>query len=291
MNAPYSFPSNFLPIGQQRLHYLDVGDGEPFLMVHGNPTWSFYYRHLVSALAEYGRCIVPDHIGCGFSSKPQLGEYGFRLRDRIDDLTTLMKHVNINDPITLIVHDWGGMIGLAWAMEQNIPIKRLVIFNTGGFPLPKTKPFPWRLWLGRNTKLGGWLIKNHNVFVRHAANIGTKRKPLPAEIRHWYVKPHEKLEDRTSVLKFVQTIPLKPTDDGYEIIQNVERSLSRYRDTPAIICWGMKDFVFDHHFLAEWERHLPNAEVHRFPDCGHYILEDATDEIIPLVKQFVERQR
>ncbi len=289
MKNPYPFLSHFIDRGGLRQHYLDVGAGEPALMVHGNPTWSYYYRNLVSVLSPRFRCIVPDHIGCGLSDKPTAGEYGYRLRDRVDDLTALMKSLEITEPVTLVVHDWGGMIGLAWAMENNIPIKRLVIFNTGGFPLPQSKPFPWRLWLGRNTRFGAWLIRRHNAFVRHAANVGVKRGPLPAEVREWYVKPYEKVEDRTSVVKFVQTIPLKPGDEGYDIVKAVGESLDRYRQTPTLICWGMKDFVFDRHFLAEWERRMPHADVRRFPDCGHYILEDGAAEILPLVSQFMDR--
>lgn len=288
MNSPFRHPSRFIEHGGLRQHYLDVGTGEPVLMVHGNPTWSYYYRNLVETLASNHRCIVPDHIGCGLSDKPNESKYRFRLRDRVDDLTALMKSLNIAEPITLVVHDWGGMIGLAWAMENNIAIKRLVILNTAGFTLPSSKPFPFRLWLGRNTKLGAWLIRRHNVFVRHAANIGVKRKPMSPEVREWYIKPYEKLEDRAAVVKFVQTIPLKPSDDGFEIVQAVSDSLRRYENTPMLICWGMQDFVFDKHFLDEWVRRFPKAEVHRYPDCGHYILEDAADEVIPLITRFVD---
>ena len=260
-------------------------------MVHGNPTWSYYYRNLVDALAPRYRCIVPDHIGCGLSDKPNEQQYGFRLRDRVDNLTALMKSLAISEPITLVVHDWGGMIGLAWAMENNIAIKRLVILNTAGFPLPKSKPFPLRLWLGRSTLFGSWLIRRHNVFVRHAASIGVKRKALSSEVREWYVKPYEKVEDRTAVVQFVRTIPLKSADEGYDIVKAVGDTLSRYENTPKLICWGMKDFVFDRHFLEEWERRFPKAEVHRYPDCGHYILEDAAEEVIPLIERFLETHR
>ncbi|WP_020468628.1 alpha/beta fold hydrolase [Zavarzinella formosa] len=289
MNSPFAYPSRFIEQGKLRQHYLDVGAGEPVLMVHGNPTWSYYYRNVVDALSPRYRCIVPDHMGCGLSDKPSEEQYAFRLRDRINDLTALMKSLEITEPVTLVVHDWGGMIGLAWAMENNIPIKRLVILNTAGFPLPRRKTFPFRLWLGRNTSIGAWLIGRHNVFVRHAANIGVKRHPLPDDVREWYVKPYENRADRTAVLKFVQTIPLKPTDEGYDIVKAVGESMGRYDKTPMLICWGLKDFVFDRHFLKEWERRFPRAEVHRYPDCGHYILEDAAEDVIPLITRFLEK--
>jgi pimeloyl-ACP methyl ester carboxylesterase len=288
--APYSFASHFLDRDGLRLHYLDEGRGDPVVMLHGNPTWSYYYRNLVAALRDRHRCIVPDHIGCGLSDKPQPPRYDYSLASRVNDLTALLDHLGVRDNVTLVVHDWGGMIGMAWAARHVEAIKRLVILNSAAFHLPKTKRFPFRLWLGRSTKLGAWLIRSRNLFCRHAANVGVKRKPLPPEVRAWYLKPYDSWENRVAVLKFVQTIPLKPTDPGYEIVSEVEATLPKFAQTPTLVCWGMKDFVFDRHFLDEWERRMPHAEVHRFADCGHYILEDAADEVVPLVAGFVNKR-
>lgn len=269
------------------MHFLDEGAGDPVVMVHGNPTWSYYYRNLVSALRDRFRCIVPDHIGCGFSDKPQPPRYDYSLKSRVDDLTALLKNLEVRENVTLVLHDWGGMIGMAWAVRHVEAIKRLVILNTAAFHLPPSKRFPFRLWLGRNTRVGAWLIRSRNLFCRHATNVGVKCKPMSPEIREWYLKPYDSWENRIAVLKFVQTIPLKPSDAGYDIVAEVENSLPRFANTPTLICWGMKDFVFDRHFLDEWEKRMPHAEVQRFADCGHYILEDASEEVIPLVNQFI----
>lgn len=285
--APYPFESHFFDRDGLRMHFLDEGAGDPVVMVHGNPTWSYYYRNLVSALRDRFRCIVPDHIGCGFSDKPQPPRYDYSLRSRVDDLTALLKNLEVRENVTLVLHDWGGMIGMAWAVRHAEAIKRLVILNTAAFHLPPSKRFPIRLWLGRNTRVGAWLIRSRNLFCRHAANVGVKCKPMSPEIREWYLKPYDSWENRIAVLKFVQTIPLKPSDAGYDIVTEVENSLPRFANTPTLICWGMKDFVFDRHFLDEWEKRMPHAEVHRFADCGHYILEDASEEVIPLVNQFI----
>jgi cis-3-alkyl-4-acyloxetan-2-one decarboxylase len=286
--APYPFASHHYDRDGIRLHYLDEGSGDPVVMLHGNPTWGYYYRNLVGALRGRFRCIVPDHIGCGFSDKPQPPRYDYSLGSRIDDLTDLLVHLNVRENVTLVVHDWGGMIGMAWAARHVDAVKRLVILNSAAFHLPKAKRFPFRLWLGRNTRLGGWLIRSRNLFCRHAADVGVKRKPLPPDVREWYLMPYDSWENRVAVLRFVQTIPLKAGDPGYEIVSNVEAALPKFADKPALICWGMKDFVFDRHFLEEWDRRLPRAEVHRFADCGHYILEDAADEVIPLIERFLQ---
>jgi cis-3-alkyl-4-acyloxetan-2-one decarboxylase len=285
--APYPFASHFFDRNCIRLHYLDEGRGDPVVMLHGNPTWSYYYRNVIAALRNRFRCIVPDHIGCGFSDKPQPPRYDYSLKSRIDDLTALLDHLGVSENVTLVVHDWGGIIGMAWAARHVEAVKRLVILNTAGFHLPKSKRLPFRLWLGRSTRLGAWLIQSRNLFCRHATNVGVKRKSLPAEAREWYLKPYDSWENRIAVLKFVQTIPLKPGDPGYEIVSEVEASLPKFAKTPTLICWGMKDFVFDRHFLEEWERRMPHATVYRFADCGHYILEDAADEVVPLIERFL----
>jgi haloalkane dehalogenase len=284
--APYPFASHYLDRGGIRLHYLDEGSGDPVVMLHGNPTWSYYYRNLVAALRDRHRCIVPDHIGCGLSDKPQPPRYDYSLKSRVDDLTALLDHLGVNDNVTLVLHDWGGMIGMAWAARHTDAVKRLVILNTAAFRMPKKKTFPFRLWLGRNTKLGAWLIRSRNLFARHAANVAVKRKPLPPDVREWYLKPYDSWENRVAVLKFVQTIPLKATDPGYDIVSETEAALPKFIDTPTLICWGMKDFVFSEQFLLEWERHLPKAKVHRFSDCGHYILEDAANEVVGEIADF-----
>jgi haloalkane dehalogenase len=108
-------------------------------------------------------------------------------------------------------------------------------------------------------------------------------------VRRGYLAPYDSWANRIAVLRFVQTIPLKPGDPGYEIVAEVEANLHRFRAVPTLVCWGMRDFVFDRHFLAEWERHLPRAEVHRFPDAGHYVLEDEREGIINLVQDFLSR--
>ncbi|WP_171470097.1 alpha/beta fold hydrolase [Frigoriglobus tundricola] len=272
-----------------RMSYLDEGRGDPVVMLHGNPTWSFYYRNLVLALRESYRCIVPDHIGCGLSDKPSPSEYDYSLKHRIDDLEWLLEERGLTKDLTLVLHDWGGMIGMGFAARHPDRIKRIVASNTGAFPLPPGKRFPRSLWLGRNTRLGAWLITRRNAFCEYAAKWCVTRKPLPAEVRAAYLAPYDTPAHRVAVLKFVQTIPLKPGDDGFDIVSGTAAALDRFRTTPTLLLWGMKDFVFDGHFLEEWKRHFPHAEVHTWPDCGHYLLDDAGELAIMRVWEFLQR--
>ncbi len=272
-----------------RLHYLDEGSGSPLVMLHGNPTWSFYYRRLVMELRPEYRCVVPDHIGCGYSDKPGLDRYEYTLEARIADFTALMDHLELGR-VTLVLHDWGGMIGLAWAVRYPERVDRLILMNTAGFPLPANKPLPWLLWLGRNTRLGAWLITRCNAFCRSAARIAVTQ-PLAPEVRAGYLAPYASASDRLAVLQFVRSIPLQPADPGYAIVKEVSAGLARFRSKPCLILWGMKDFVFDHHFLREWQHYLPDAEIHRFAAAGHYVLEDAYQAILPRIRDFLAREQ
>ncbi len=270
-----------------RLHYIEEGEGEPVVMVHGNPTWSFYYRNLIEALSGQYRTIALDHIGCGRSDKPDDSKYTYTLSSRVDDLEALLDHLGVTQGITLVVHDWGGMIGMAYATRHPERIARLVILNTGAFPLPSSKPFPWPLWICRNTKLGAWLVRGGNAFARIAARVGCKRRPMSKDLRDAYVAPYDSWSNRIATLRFVQDIPLGPEDRAYELVAETAGRLHGLAGVPMLIAWGLKDFVFDRHFLDEWTRRFPDAEVHRFDDCGHYILEDAGDEIIPRIQTFL----
>ena len=269
------------------MHYLDEGRGETVVMLHGNPNWSYYYRNLVVALRDRYRCLVPDHIGCGMSDKPDDDRYEYSLRQRVADLEAWLDKLQAVRNLTLVVHDWGGMIGMAYATKYPDRIKRLVVLNTGAFHLPTTKPVPWQLKLARSP-LGALLVRGFNAFSRGAVQTCVTRHPMLREVGKAYCAPYDSWANRLAVHRFVQDIPLKPGDRGYDLVTQVENNLEKLKHIPMLIGWGDKDFVFDEHFLREWQSRFPDAELHRYPDCGHYILEDASDELIPLIRTFLD---
>jgi haloalkane dehalogenase len=286
--SSYPFTSRHLDRSGLRYHYLDEGHGEPVVMLHGNPTWSFYYRNLVLGLRDMYRCIVPDHIGCGLSDKPDDSRYEYSLRRRVTDLEALLEYLDLRDNLTLVLHDWGGMIGTALAHRHPEWIKRLVILNTAAFPLPEAKRLPASLWWCRLPGIGPLLVRGLNAFSRGAVRF-CARRPLSPGVRAGYLAPYDSWRNRIAVLRFVQDIPLKPGDRGFDLVQDVADGLHRFAALPMLICWGEHDFVFDHHFLDEWRRRFPAAEVHRFADAGHFVLEDAGDEILSLIHDFLRR--
>ena len=289
------------------MSYLDEGprDGEVVVMLHGNPSWSYYWRHLVLGLRDPAagkayRCIVPDHVGMGLSDKPEDGggvrppadpsptaRYDYTLQSRVEDVATLLERLGITGPVTLAVHDWGGMVGFGWALSHLPQVRRLVVLNTAAFPLPADKPMPWQLSLGRDSRIGGWAIRRFNLFARGAAWLGTQRR-LPAAVRKAYIAPYQGWEAAISTLRFMQDIPLREGDRAWPLVADCGRRLHEFGDRPAFIGWGLRDFVFDRHFLDGFRRALPGAEVHAFEDAGHYVLEDKHEVLVPAIRAFLD---
>jgi cis-3-alkyl-4-acyloxetan-2-one decarboxylase len=249
-------------------------------MLHGNPSWSFYYRRLVLALRDSHRVIVPDHMGCGLSDKPQ--EYEYRLATHIDNLTALIEHLRLTR-FSLCVHDWGGPIGCGYAIQHPRCIERMVVFNTTAF---LTRHYPWRILACRIPGLGDFAIRRLNFFARGAVHMGVGHR-LSRAVRKAYLMPYDSYANRIANLRFVQDIPLSSTHPSWAIAKHIQRRLAALQHVPMLICWGDRDFCFTEYFLDEWRQRFPHAEVWRFADAGHYVLEDAHDRIVPLVSRFL----
>jgi haloalkane dehalogenase len=285
----YPFQSRFMSINGHRYHYVDEGRGPAVLMLHGNPTWSFYYRHLIAALAPGHRVVAPDHIGCGLSDKPGAHAYGYRLEDRVADLEAFIHRLMPDTPLTLVVHDWGGMIGMAFALRHLNKIQRLVITNTSGFLPPAGKPIPLRLRLLRNMpSFAGPAVLGLNIFAR-AALIMAARRRLPRDVRRGLIAPYDRPKNRIATLRFVQDIPLSDGDPSFALVKSVDDQLHRLRHLPMLICWGKHDFVFDLDYFHEWQRRFPDAEAHLFEDAGHYLLEDEPRAVTATIQDFLHR--
>ena len=269
------------------MHYLDEGprDGIPVVMCHGNPTWSYYYRTLIPTLSQTYRVIVPDHVGCGLSDKPQA--YAYTLAQHIQNLGALVAHLGLQH-ITLVVHDWGGAIGMGYATRHPGTVDRFVVFNTSAFYLPAV---PWVLKLARSPVLGAVLLRGFNAFAGLAVWLGVEhRDRMTREVRAGYLSPYRNWHDRIAIYRFVQDIPLAATHPTRTTVDAIDCALPSLRDRPMLILWGAKDFVFTvKSFLAGWRVRFPDAEVHVFGDAGHYVVEDAHERILPLMQAFLRR--
>jgi len=277
--APKSFAT---PRGAQ-MSYVDEGPRreEAVLMLHGNPTWSFYYRNLIKALSPKIRCIAPDHIGMGLSEKPP--DYDYTLATRIADIEALVWALGLKR-IHLVVHDWGGAIGFGLAARHPEIIGRLTVLNTAAFASAR---IPTRIALCKAPLIGPLLVRGLNGFAWPATWMSMHRRSLTGIEQAGFLLPYDSWANRVAVSAFVQDIPLAVSHPSWAALAAVEQGLRLFPERPALIVWGGRDFCFNDSYLARWREVLPKAEIHRLADVGHYVLEDARDEVVPLVARFV----
>lgn len=273
----YPFKGAGFESPEGRLHYVDEGNGPAVVMLHGNPTWSFFYRGLILGLREEYRCLAIDHLGCGLSDKP--GQAAYTLQGHIDRTVAWLQHLEIPS-FHLVVHDWGGAIGFGAAAAMPERVSGISILNTAAFPFPT---IPMRIGACRIPLLGTLMVRGANAFVEGATRMTTVR-PLPEAVRQGYRYPYESWKDRVGVNAFVKDIPMRSSHPSWQTLKAVENSLDRWRGTPVQILWGLRDWCFHEPILREWERRFPGAEVHRFNDAGHYVLEDAGAEVLARIR-------
>ena len=284
----YPFADRLIDLGGWNMHYVDEGKGETVVMVHGNPTWSFYFRELVKALRPNFRCLVPDHIGMGLSAKPSERRYKYTLKSRVDDLDQFIERTAPAGPVTLILHDWGGMIGMSWAVRHPERVKAVVAGNTACFRLPKTKTMPPLLTFMRGAA-AALPLRGLGLMRRRVLASCTAKRPLTREAASAYLSVCDGWRESLAVHRFVQDIPLGPGDPAWDVLADTESKLGAFAKTPMLLPWGMKDWVFDEHFLNEWTRRFPQADARRFRDCGHFLLEDSPDEAVAMIAGFVAK--
>jgi cis-3-alkyl-4-acyloxetan-2-one decarboxylase len=278
----YPFASHEIRLDGLRYHYLDEGQGEPLLLVHGNPTWSFYWRELVKGLRGRYRLIVPDHIGCGLSDKPQ--DYEYRLARHVGNLQRLISHLGL-DRITLLAHDWGGAIGLGAAVADPDRFSRFVLFNTAAF---RSQDMPWRIRACRAPFLGRMAVQGLNGFARAAVSMAVeKRERMTAEVKAGLLAPYDSWGHRIATHRFVLDIPMSPEHPSYQTLFETEQKLGLFRERPMKFIWGMRDWCFTAAFLERFTEFFPEAEVERIEDAGHYVIEDAYERIVPSVERFL----
>ena len=277
----YPFTPRFVAVGGgHRMAYLDEGQGEPVVMVHGNPSWSYLYRNLVKTLVDRHRCLVPDHLGCGFSAKP--ADYPYRLANHIDNLEQLLDSLGIKR-CRLVVHDWGGAIGMGWAVRHPHRVSGIVVLNTAAF---RSARMPWRIGICRVPLLGAFLVRGLNGFAR-AATVMAVARPMRPEIARGFLAPYDSWASRIALHRFVRDIPMTPSHPSWSTLVAIEQNLVALVGKPMLICWGGRDFCFNTAFYQEWRQRFPRATAHLFADAGHYVLEDALDPIRPLVERFL----
>ncbi len=275
----YPFEPRRFDSGHGVMSYLDEGSGdEAVVMMHGNPTWSFYFRNLVLALRGQMRCIVPDHLGCGLSDKPQ--DFDYTLPNHIKNLTALLESLQLKR-IHLIVHDWGGPIGLGALLPQADKLGRVVILNTAAFA---DTVVPWRIRLCRAPLIGQLLVRGFNGFAWPATWMAVT-KPLNEEVKDGYLFPYDSWANRIATQRFVQDIPSGRGTSSDEALAKIELLLPVLRSKQVQIIWGGRDFCFNRHYYDRWRAFLPDAAANYLEESGHYVLEDGRIECEELIRR------
>jgi haloalkane dehalogenase len=279
----YPFEPKRFDTGRGMMSYLDEGQGdEAVVMVHGNPTWSFYYRNLVLGLRGSLRCIVPDHLGCGLSAKPQ--DFDYTLGEHIRNLRALLDSLNLRK-IHLIVHDWGGPIGLGAVLQKPDQLGHVVILNTAAFA---DTIVPARIRLCRVPVLGEWWVRGFNGFAWPATWMAVTT-PLAPDVKRGYLYPYDNWANRIATHRFVVDIPTGRGSPSDRALAELEPRLSILRNRPARILWGGKDFCFNQHYYDRWRALLPTAQADYLESAGHYVLEDAGLQCLDKIRGFLRR--
>lgn len=280
----FGFGARYLDAGGVRLHYVDEGpaDAAPVVMLHGNPTWSYMYREPIASLSARGhRCIALDHMGFGRSDKPpELRRY--RLRHHIDNTVAFIDTLDLSG-VTLVLHDWGGPIGLGAALERPDRIASIVCMNTWAWELPSFLPPFLREF--RTDGLGEILALAGNLMVE-AIPGGMARRDHDAPMMDAYRAPFPDYWSRVGTLAFTRDIPLTERDPSASEIARIQDGLGSL-GKPFLLVWGMRDRVFQPVFLDQWRQLVPDCRVVEVADAGHYLVEDRPDLVADAVHDFV----
>lgn len=295
----FPYPSKSLSIGSHTLRYLDEGpsaggsgasvsdaDGKKraILCVHGNPTWSFYWRKVVERFSPTHRVVAVDHMGCGRSDKPDASEFDYSLASHRDNVVRLIDELDLED-ITLVAHDWGGAIGLSAMLERRERLKRIVLLNTGAFPPPY---IPLRISLCRFPVLGTFGVRGLNLFAKAAITMAMSRQSLSPEAASGLLAPYDSWENRVAIDAFVKDIPMKSSHPTHAVLAKLEEDLQSLSNLPSLLVWGMKDWCFRPECLRRFQSHWPNAQSVEIHDAGHYVIEDAPAETLAAIEEFLE---
>lgn len=278
----YPFKSHTLEIGPHALHYIDEGRGPVVFLLHGNPTWSFFYRGLIKTLSKNFRVIAPDYLGCGLSDK--VPGKRFRAIDRVDEIEALYEHLKIHS-FSIVMHDWGGAIGTRFLLNHIDEVKSITYLNT---TLTEVELLPRMIKWSAKPIIGRFLTQTTKQFLRYLVGPGSAKK-LSLKIKQGYFYPYPTMGDRAAIWNFVSDIPFSSDHPTQHELIEMKRSIPLLKETPVQIIWGLKDPCFHPAILRSIHKHFPHAEVHELPHASHLVLEDEPNLSENLVEVFLQR--
>lgn len=281
----YPFEDRFAEVDGVKLHYVDEGTGPPILMIHGQPTWSYLYRKMIPPLVEAGyRCIAPDLMGFGLSDKP-IDESAYTLQRHVELITGLVEQLGL-EGVTPVVQDWGGPIGLRYAIDNKENVRSLVILNT----LVRSQKMPLAFKIVfRSGGFSSFLVRRADLFRRISFNRFLFKRGLDPEAKRQYMAHHPNAASRTGIAAFPKMIPDKPSHPNYQYINDIEATLKKW-DVPVLVMFSDKDIGFK---VEEGKRIagiVPNGRFHLVAGAGHFLQEDAGEEISERMIAFLKEE-
>lgn len=278
----YPFESQYQRVKNGNMHYVDVGRGQPIVMVHGTPTWSFAYRSLIKGLSGEYRCIAMDHLGFGLSDKPKT--FSYKPAAHAENLECLIQNLGLRN-IILVVHDYGGPIGLNYAIHHPQNVSRIVLMNSwmwslkGDPTLEKTNTFV-------NKRLGTFLYEKMNFSARFLLRQAVAEKiNLPKYIQDQYVGPFPTPDSRRAPLAMARELI-----GSSEWFESLWRARETIQDIPALLLWGMKDNFITLDALERWHNLFKHQRMIRLANAGHLVQEDQLSTLCGLVKDFLHTE-
>lgn len=254
----------------------------PTIFLHGNPTWSFFYRKAVRSWMHLGRCIAPDHLGCGLSDRPSSADFSYNLRNHANNLIELIEFLELKK-FNLVVHDWGGAIGFTALGDYPEKLNKIVLLNTAAFP---SRDIPLRILFCRLPVIGEIFVRFLNGFARPATWMGSSAG-LTDNAKKGLLLPYDNWSNRVAVWNFIRDIPFESNHPSLPVLRQTHEKLYQFSNLPSIACWGMKDFCFHGGYLDDWLKIWPSLIPYRFEHSGHYILEDSFEEVRARVEPFL----
>jgi len=284
-NQSYSFKPHYLNIGGFKMHYVDQGEGDPVVMLHGDPTWGYLWRKFIPLVSETKRVIVPDHMGMGKSSVPK-ELYPYLLKHHISNLEELILNLKLSD-ITLVLHDWGGPVGMGFAVRHPELIKSVVLMNTWAFAKWPGGELPRLLEIIRSDKGESFVLEKNGYVKRALLGTANYTENYTPQVLNAYLSPFPDPDSRLALLCWSRDITFDETNRSYEEMRQIENKLNLFTDIPVLIIWGMLDPVLPVSVLEKWLSIYPHAKVCKIEDASHFLQEDTPERVISEINHFL----
>lgn len=289
LSDQFDAPTKRFDVGGFSLAYRDVGpesadSSRPTIVcVHGNPTWSYYYRSVAQRFGKEHRVIAVDHIGCGNSDKPTQTEFDYTLANHQSNLVALLEHLGLDNAV-LLAHDWGGAIGLGAVAKCKSRFRGIMLLNTAAFPPPYV---PWRIAACRIPVLGTLGVRGLNLFAKAAITMAMNRNRMRPAVAKGLLEPYDSWDNRVAIDAFVRDIPMSRQHRTYQTLVDLEAVLPLLADLPTLLVWGMQDWCFRPECLRRFQAVWPTSTSVEIADAGHYVIEDAPEETLDAIAKFL----